>query len=89
VMPPYWYVRGGDLSPDDFGIVAARAIEEKILELGPDRVAAFFGEPVIGAGGVIVPPRTYWPEVQRICRKYDVLLLADEVICGFGRTGAW
>jgi putrescine aminotransferase len=89
VMPPYWYVYGGDLSPDDFGMVAANAIEQKILELGPERVAAFIGEPVLGAGGVIVPPQTYWPEVQRICRKHDVLLLADEVICGFGRTGNW
>ena len=88
-MPPYWYVHGGDLSRDDFGIVAAQAIEEKILALGPERVAAFFGEPIMGAGGVIVPPQTYWPEVQRICKKHDVLLLADEVICGFGRTGRW
>jgi len=89
VMPPYWYVHGGELSPEEFGVVAAGAIEQKILEVGPERVAAFFGEPLMGAGGVIVPPSTYWPEVQRICRKYDVLLVADEVICGFGRTGTW
>ncbi len=89
VMPPYWYVHGGDLPPEDFGIAAARTIEQKILEVGPEQVAAFFGEPLMGAGGVIVPPSTYWPEVQRICRKYDILLVADEVICGFGRTGRW
>ncbi|WP_114155428.1 aminotransferase class III-fold pyridoxal phosphate-dependent enzyme, partial [Chromobacterium haemolyticum] len=53
------------------------------------KVAAFVGEPIQGAGGVIIPPATYWPEVERICRKYDVLLVADEVICGFGRTGEW
>ncbi len=89
VIPPYWYVHGGDRSPEEFGIAAARAIEQRILEVGPERVAAFFAEPVIGAGGVIVPPSTYWPEVQRICRKHDVLLVVDEVICGFGRTGRW
>ncbi|WP_026988687.1 aspartate aminotransferase family protein [Fodinicurvata fenggangensis] len=87
VMPPYWYDFGGDLSPEEFGLQAARAIEEKILELGPETVGAFIGEPIMGAGGVLIPPKSYWPEVQRICRKYDVLLVADEVICGFGRTG--
>ncbi len=89
IMQPYWYGLGGDLSPVAFGLQAARALEDKILELGPDNVAAFFGEPIQGAGGVIVPPETYWPEIQRICRKYDLLLVADEVICGFGRTGHW
>ncbi len=76
-------------SKDDFGIRAAQWLEAKILELGPDQVAAFIGEPVQGAGGVIIPPETYWPEIQRICRKYDILLVSDEVICGFGRTGHW
>ena len=89
VMPPYWYDHGGALSPEEFGLKAARAIEDKILELGADQVAAFVGEPIQGAGGVLVPPDSYWPEVQRICRKHDVLLIADEVICGFGRTGHW
>jgi len=89
IRQPYWYQEGGDLSPDEFGLAAARALEEKILELGAETVAAFIGEPVQGAGGVIVPPATYWPEIQRICRKYGVLLIADEVICGFGRTGNW
>lgn len=89
VDQPYWYGEAGDMSPEEFGLERARQIEAKILELGPDNVAAVFGEPIQGAGGVIVPPSTYWPEVQRICRKYDVLLVADEVICGFGRTGEW
>jgi putrescine aminotransferase len=87
--PPYWYDYGGELDPESFGVEAARAIEEKILELGPEKVAAFIGEPIQGAGGVIIPPQSYWPEVQRICRKYDLLLIVDEVISGFGRTGHW
>ncbi|MEX2008681.1 MAG: aspartate aminotransferase family protein [Dongiaceae bacterium] len=89
IAPPYWYGRGGDLSPAEFGLETARALETRILELGPETVAAFIGEPIQGAGGVIVPPQTYWPEIQRICAKYEVLLIADEVICGFGRTGRW
>jgi putrescine aminotransferase len=89
IRQPYWYQEGGDLSPDEFGLAAARALEEKIQELGAETVAAFIGEPVQGAGGVVVPPDTYWPEIQRICHKYGVLLIADEVICGFGRTGNW
>jgi putrescine aminotransferase len=89
ITQPYWYGLGGDLSPAEFGLKAARALEDKILELGADNIAAFFGEPIQGAGGVIIPPETYWPEIQRICRKHDVLLVADEVICGFGRTGHW
>jgi putrescine aminotransferase len=89
VMPPYWYVYGEDLSPEEFGLKAAKAVEDKILELGADNVAAFIGEPVMGAGAVLIPPSTYWPEIQRICEKYDILLIADEVICGFGRTGNW
>jgi putrescine aminotransferase len=89
VDQPFWYGEGGDMSLEDFGLERARQIEDKILELGPDKVAAVFGEPIQGAGGVIVPPSSYWPEVMRICRKYDVLLVADEVICGFGRTGNW
>lgn len=86
---PYWYGEGGDRSPQAFGLERARQLEAKILELGPERVAAFIGEPIQGAAGVFVPPDSYWPEIERICRKYDVLLVADEVICGFGRTGQW
>lgn len=89
IEPPYTYERAGDLSPAEFGLKAARALETKILELGAENVAAFIGEPIQGSGGVIVPPDTYWPEIQRICRQYGILLVADEVICGFGRTGRW
>ena len=86
---PYWYGEGGDSDPEEFGLARARQLEEKIEELGAHRVAAFIAEPIQGAGGVIIPPDSYWPEIQRICDKYGVLLIADEVICGFGRTGNW
>lgn len=89
IDPPYWYERGGADSPEAFGLAAAQALEQKILELGPENVAAFIGEPIQGAGGVIVPPTTYWPEVKRICARYGLLLVVDEVICGFGRLGTW
>jgi putrescine---pyruvate transaminase len=87
IQQPYWYDFGGDKTPEDFGMDAAAELEKKILELGPENVAAFIGEPIQGAAGVLIPPSTYWPEVQRICRKYGVLIISDEVICGFGRTG--
>ncbi len=87
VRQPYWFNEGRDMSPEDFGLACAKAIEDKILEVGPENVAAFIGEPVQGAGGVIIPPANYWPEVERIVRKYGILLVCDEVICGFGRTG--
>ncbi len=86
---PDWWSEGGDMTPEDFGLERARQLEAKILELGADKVAAFIAEPVQGAGGVIVPPVTYWPEIQRICKQYGILLIADEVITGFGRTGNW
>jgi len=86
---PDWWSEGGEMSPDEFGLMRARELEQAIEELGAHRVAAFIGEPVQGAGGVIVPPSTYWPEIQRICDKHGILLIADEVICGFGRTGNW
>jgi putrescine aminotransferase len=86
---PYWFAEGGDLSPEDFGVKVARELEAKLDELGADNVAAFVAEPIQGAGGVIVPPSTYWPEIARICKERDILLVADEVICGFGRTGSW
>jgi len=93
IQQPYWFEVGRtqypELSKDEFGIKAASWLEDAIVDIGPDRVAAFIGEPVQGAGGVIIPPKTYWPEIQRICKKYDVLLVTDEVICGFGRTGNW
>ncbi|MEL6464897.1 MAG: aspartate aminotransferase family protein [Pseudomonadota bacterium] len=86
---PNWWAEGGDLTPEEFGVSRAKQLEIAILEQGEDRVAAFIAEPIQGAGGVIVPPDTYWPEIQRICDKYDILMIADEVICGFGRTGNW
>ena len=89
IEQPFWFVHGQGMSRDDFGVKAAGWLEDKILEIGADKVAAFIGEPVQGAGGVIVPPDTYWPEIQRICDKYGVLLVSDEVICGFGRIGHW
>ncbi len=90
VMQPYWFGEAEqDESQDELGLRAAKAVEQRILELGPENVGAFIGEPVMGAGGVVIAPDCYWPEVQRICEKYDILLIADEVICGFGRTGSW
>ena len=86
---PDWWSEGGDMTPEEFGLERARQLEQAIEEIGPEKVAAFIAEPVQGAGGVIVPPETYWPEIQRIVKKYGILLIADEVICGFGRTGNW
>jgi putrescine aminotransferase len=86
---PSYALAGRGMSEAEFGIRAAGWLEEKILEVGADGVGAFIGEPVQGAGGVIIPPPTYWPEIQRICDKYGVLLVSDEVICGFGRLGRW
>ncbi|QOL82156.1 aspartate aminotransferase family protein [Pseudooceanicola spongiae] len=86
---PNWWSEGGESTPEDFGLERAQQLEQAILEIGEDKVAAFIAEPVQGAGGVIIPPSTYWPEIQRICDKYEILLIADEVICGFGRTGNW
>jgi putrescine aminotransferase len=90
IMDPYWYGESKEgETPEAFGLRAARALEDEILALGPENVAAFAAEPVQGAGGVKIPPESYWPEVQRIVDKYGILLLADEVITGFGRLGTW
>ncbi|WP_025130955.1 aspartate aminotransferase family protein [Pseudomonas sp. PH1b] len=89
IPQPYWFGEGGDMSPEEFGIWAANQLEEKILELGVDNVGAFIAEPIQGAGGVIIPPDSYWPRIKEILAKYDILFVADEVICGFGRTGEW
>ncbi len=86
---PYYEEGGRDKTPEEFGLEAASWLEQKILEVGANKVAAFIGEPIQGAGGVIIPPSTYWPEIQRICDKYEILLISDEVICGFGRLGHW
>ena len=89
-MQPYVF---GDIlpgeTPEAFGARAADAVEQRILEVGPENVAAFIGEPVQGAGGVIIPPEGYWPRVEAICRSYGILMICDEVICGFGRLGSW
>jgi len=87
IEQPYWYELGGDMNPDEFGLWAANELAKKIDELGEDNVAAFIAEPIQGAGGVIVPPDTYWPAVQKILDERDILFISDEVICGFGRTG--
>ncbi len=89
IEQPYHYGMAPNQDKDAFGLEAAGWLEKKILEVGADKVAAFIGEPVQGAGGVIIPPKTYWPEIQRICDKYGILLICDEVICGFGRLGKW
>lgn len=89
IEAPHWYFQGGEMSREAYGHRCAQALEDKILELGPDNVASFSAEPVQGAGGLIIPPADYFLEIQRICKKYDVLFHVDEVICGFGRTGAW
>ncbi|MDE2464064.1 MAG: aminotransferase class III-fold pyridoxal phosphate-dependent enzyme [Alphaproteobacteria bacterium] len=89
VMQPYQFEEGFGEDPEHFAKRAADAIEQRILEVGPEKVAAVIGEPVQGAGGVIIPPDGYWPRVEAICRKYGALLISDEVICGFGRLGKW
>tara|TARA_B110000967_G_scaffold76448_1_gene79071 strand:- start:141 stop:1514 length:1374 start_codon:yes stop_codon:yes gene_type:complete len=90
---PYYYdacvEAGGKIDADEFGLKMAQSLAKKIDELGEDRVAAFIAEPIQGAGGVIIPPSTYWPAISKICKDRNILLVADEVICGFGRTGEW
>jgi len=89
INQPNWWAEGGSMDREAFGLARARELEQAILDQGEDRIAAFIAEPIQGAGGVIIPPDSYWPEIQRICDKYEILLIADEVICGFGRTGNW
>ncbi len=89
VMQPYHFNEGFGEDEEAFGARAAQAIEDRILKVGPENVAAFIGEPVQGAGGVIIPPKGYWQRVDAICKKYGILLVMDEVICGFGRLGSW
>jgi 4-aminobutyrate--pyruvate transaminase len=85
---PHWYrfAQPGE-SEEAFATRLAESLEQRILAEGPDTVAAFIGEPIMGAGGVILPPATYWEKIQAVLKKYDILLIADEVICGFCRTG--
>lgn len=89
IAQPYWFGEGGDMSRDEFGIWAAQELAREIDKIGVGKVAAFIAEPIQGAGGVIVPPDTYWPEVNRILKERDILFVADEVITGFGRLGEW
>jgi putrescine aminotransferase len=89
IEQPYWFGNGRDMSPEEYGVKAARALAAKIDEIGEDRIGAFIAEPIQGAGGVIIPPETYWPEIRRILDGREILLVMDEVICGFGRTGHW
>ncbi len=89
VMQPYKFADGFDEDEEAFAARAAQAVEDRILAVGPENVAAFVGEPVQGAGGVIIPPEGYWPRIEAICRKYGILLCCDEVICGYGRLGSW
>jgi len=89
IESPYPYrFEGGDENTSP-GVAAANLLEEAILREGPDTVAAFIAEPVQGAGGVIAPQDDYFPRIRDICDQYDVLLISDEVITGFGRTGTW
>ncbi|MBC7770452.1 MAG: aspartate aminotransferase family protein [Phycisphaerales bacterium] len=89
VMQPYQFNEGFGEDEEAFAKRAAQEIEDRILHVGPENVAAFIGEPVQGAGGVILPPKGYWKRVDAICKKYGILLVSDEVICGFGRLGSW
>jgi putrescine aminotransferase len=89
VAQPYKFGEGFNEDDDAFSARCAQEIEDRILRVGPENVAAFIGEPVQGAGGVIIPPAGYWRRVEAICRKYGILLVVDEVICGFGRLGQW
>ncbi|WP_424991141.1 aspartate aminotransferase family protein [Fluviibacterium sp. S390] len=86
---PHWYSEGGNMTPEEFGKARAQELEEAIHRIGADTVAAFIAEPIQGAGGVIIPPDSYWPEITAICKAHDLLLIVDEVITGFGRTGNW
>ena len=87
IAQPYWFKDGGDLSAEAFGVKVAKDLERAIDELGEDNIAAFIAEPIQGAGGVIVPPESYWPAIRDILKARDILFISDEVICGFGRLG--
>lgn len=89
IPQPHWLDSDQRLDRDEFGRAMAQELEHRIDAIGEDRVAAFIAEPIQGAGGVIVPPDSYWPEIRRICDERDILLIVDEVICGFGRLGHW
>ena len=86
---PFPYYRNDGETPEDYGVRMAAELEAKIKEVGAENIAAFIGEPVLFGGGCVPPPPRYWHEIRRICTENDVLLIADEVVCGFGRTGKW
>lgn len=87
-MAPHFGSEGNEgESEEDFATRCADELEAMIQREGPDTIAAFIGEPVMGAGGVIIPPRTYWEKIQAVLKRHEILLIADEVICAFGRTG--
>ena len=89
IRPPYGFLHQGNQDEAEFAADAASWLEDKIIEIGASNVAAFVAEPIQGAGGVIVPPAGYFKHIQEICRRHDILFVADEVITGFGRTGQW
>jgi putrescine aminotransferase len=89
IKAPHQYQHGANMTPEAFAKTAASWLEEAIVAIGAHNVAAFIAEPAQSAGGSIVPPPGYWQEIQAICRRHDILLIVDEVVCGFGRTGAW
>ena len=89
IDPPYWFGHEGDMTPEELGAERARQLDKMIDWLGEENVGAFIGEPIQGAAGVLIPPANYWPAIEKVCRARNVLLIADEVICGFGRTGNW
>lgn len=86
---PYWFGEALEMNKGEFGIAAAQELEQEIDRLGEDTIAAFIAEPIQGAGGVIIPPESYWPEIRRILQEREILFVSDEVVCGFGRTGNW
>ena len=89
IRPPYGFLHQGNQDEAEFAANAASWLEDKIIEIGASNVAAFVAEPIQGAGGVIVPPAGYFKHIQEICRRHNILFVADEVITGFGRTGQW
>jgi len=89
IAQPYWFEEGGDNDPDAFGLEVAQELEHAINHYGVDNIAGFIAEPIQGAGGVIIPPESYWPAIQNIIDEHKILLIVDEVITGFGRLGQW